>query len=77
MPESGAAFGVARSFSGRRWLLKPVDAELETALLRELSPVVARLLALRGITLAEAADYLTPRLKKFAASAVETEPSTS
>ncbi len=63
MPE--AAFGVARSFSGRRWLLKPVDAELESTLLRELPPVVARLLALRGVTLAQAADYLAPRLKKL------------
>ena len=63
MPE--AAFGVARSFSGRRWLLKPVDLELESALLRELPPVVARLLALRGVTLAQAADYLAPRLKKL------------
>lgn len=63
MPE--AAFGVARSFSGRRWLLKPVDLELESALLRELPPVVARLLALRGVPLAQAADYLAPRLKKL------------
>jgi single-stranded-DNA-specific exonuclease len=62
--EQGAAtFGVARSFTGRRWLLKTVDAELEGALLRELSPVVARLLALRGIGIAEAADYLAPKLK--------------
>ena len=63
MPEP--AFGVARSFSGRRWLLKPVDLELESALLRELPPVVARLLALRGVPLAQAADYLAPRLKKL------------
>jgi single-stranded-DNA-specific exonuclease len=62
---STPAFGVARSFTGRRWLLKPVDARLETELLREISPVLARLLALRGVTLAEAADYLVPRLKKL------------
>ena len=67
MPEGQSAplFGVARSFSGRRWLLKSVDTELESALLRELPPVVARLLALRGVTLAQAADYLAPRLKKL------------
>ncbi len=67
MPEAQSAplFGVARSFSGRRWLLKSVDTELESALLRELPPVVARLLALRGVTLAQAADYLAPRLKKL------------
>ncbi|HEY2007664.1 MAG TPA: single-stranded-DNA-specific exonuclease RecJ [Rhizomicrobium sp.] len=63
--EQGAAFGVARSFTGRRWLLKPVDTKLENELLREISPVLARLLALRGVSLAEAADYLSPRLKKL------------
>ncbi|HEU0094877.1 MAG TPA: DHH family phosphoesterase, partial [Rhizomicrobium sp.] len=31
--------------------------------MREVSPVLARLLALRGITLAQAAGYLTPKLK--------------
>ena len=65
MSESGPAFGISRSFTGRRWLLKPVNGELESALLRELSPVVARLLALRGIALAEAADYLAPKLKNL------------
>jgi single-stranded-DNA-specific exonuclease len=65
LAEQAAAFGVARSFTGRRWLLRPVDTELENQLLREISPVLARLLALRGVTLAEAADYLSPRLKKL------------
>ncbi|HEY0266546.1 MAG TPA: single-stranded-DNA-specific exonuclease RecJ [Rhizomicrobium sp.] len=60
-----AAFGVARSFTGRRWLLKTVDEAVERELLREVSPVLSRLLALRGITLADAADYLTPKLKKL------------
>jgi len=60
---SPAAFGVARSFTGRRWLIKPVDQALERELLRELPPVVARLLALRGVGLADAADYLAPKLK--------------
>jgi single-stranded-DNA-specific exonuclease len=64
--ENGAAaFGVARSFSGRRWLLKSVDEKIERELLREISPVLSRLLALRGITLAQAADYLTPKLKNL------------
>jgi single-stranded-DNA-specific exonuclease len=36
---------------------------MERELLREVSPVLARLLALRGITLAGAAGYLTPKLK--------------
>lgn len=60
-----AAFGVARSFTGRRWLLKPVDAAVERELLREISPVLARLLAIRGVTVKEAADYLAPRLKNL------------
>jgi len=46
-------------------LLKSVDERLERELLREISPVLARLLALRGITLAEAADYLAPKLKNL------------
>jgi single-stranded-DNA-specific exonuclease len=63
--EGAAAFGVARSFTGRRWLLKPVDAGLEKDLLGELPPVVARLLAVRGIGLPQAAEYLAPRLKNL------------
>ena len=59
------AFGVARSFSGRRWLLKAVDQDVERELLREISPVLSRLLALRGVTAPEAADYLTPKLKNL------------
>ena len=62
---AAAAFGVARSFTGRRWLLKSVDEAIERELLREISPVLSRLLALRGITLAQAADYLTPKLKNL------------
>lgn len=66
MQEAGpAAFGVARSFSGRRWRLKSVDPAMERDLLREISPVLARLLALRGVSMAEAADYLTPKLKNL------------
>ncbi|HET7084507.1 MAG TPA: single-stranded-DNA-specific exonuclease RecJ [Rhizomicrobium sp.] len=70
MPESpiensAAAFGVARSFTGRRWLIKPVDEALERGLLREISPVLARLLALRGVGVADAADYLAPTLRKL------------
>ena len=60
-----AAFGVARSFTHRRWLLKVVDPDIERELLREISPVLSRLLALRGISLAEAADYLAPKLKNL------------
>ena len=65
LEKGAAAFGVARSFTGRRWLLKSVDEAIERELLREISPVLARLLALRGIGIAEAADYLAPRLKNL------------
>ena len=65
LDKSTAAFGVACSFTGRRWLLKSVDEGKERELLREISPVLARLLALRGIGLAQAADYLAPKLKNL------------
>jgi single-stranded-DNA-specific exonuclease len=66
-PRPAAAFGVARSFSGRRWRLEAGDDVLARQLQQdlELSPVLARLLAARGITVAEARDYLNPTLKKF------------
>jgi single-stranded-DNA-specific exonuclease len=58
-----AAFGVARSFSGRRWHLKKVDEAAERALARVVSPVLARLLAARGVGVDGAAAYLAPKLK--------------
>jgi single-stranded-DNA-specific exonuclease len=62
-----AAFGVARSFSGRRWQLEAGDETLARQLQQELtlSPVLARILAARGIPVADAYDYLNPTLKKF------------
>ena len=72
MPEAltarpAAAFGVARSFSGRRWRLDEDDETLARRLRQDLglSPVLARLLTLRGIPADEALDYLNPTLKKF------------
>ena len=66
-PRPDAALGVARSFSGRRWHLPLGDEALSASLMRELnlSPVLARLLAARGISLADAPDYLGPTLRKF------------
>jgi single-stranded-DNA-specific exonuclease len=61
--DTSATFGVTRSFAGRRWLLKAVDETVERELLREVSPVLARLLAVRGITRQQAAGYLTPKLR--------------
>lgn len=62
-----APFGVAKSFSGRRWQLQAGDENLARQLQHELllSPVLARLLAGRGIKAAEAGDYLQPSLRKF------------
>jgi len=34
LEKNAAAFGVARSFTGRRWLIKTVDAALERDLQR-------------------------------------------
>jgi single-stranded-DNA-specific exonuclease len=64
-PEAPAAFGVAHSFTGRRWLLRPADETAERELLRSVSPVLARLLTVRGIGPAQVADYLAPRLKNL------------
>jgi single-stranded-DNA-specific exonuclease len=58
-----AAFGVARSFLGRRWILKDVSPETERALARIVSPALARLLASRGIGADAAMAYLAPKLK--------------
>ncbi len=45
--------------------MRPADGVAERELLRSVSPVLARLLTLRGIGPAEAADYLAPRLKNL------------
>jgi single-stranded-DNA-specific exonuclease len=62
-----AALGVARSFSGRRWRLESSDEDLVRQLSQTLSmpPLLARLLATRGIGIDEAADFLNPSLRKF------------
>jgi len=62
-----AAFGVARSFSGRRWRLAPVDEAAARLLAQDagLSPATARLLTARGVVPAGVQDYLHPTLKKL------------
>jgi single-stranded-DNA-specific exonuclease len=64
---SNAALGVTHSFSGRRWVLSEVGEDAERALTRaaDISPVLARLLAERGVEPGDAADYLNPTLKRF------------
>jgi len=62
-----AAFGVARSFAGRRWRLREAGEEKVRALLDagEVSPVLARILAARGIEPAALGDVLNPTLKRL------------
>jgi single-stranded-DNA-specific exonuclease len=62
-----AALGVARSFSGRRWRLESCDENLVRQLTEALTipPLLARLLAARGVTVEDAGDYLNPSLRKF------------
>ncbi|MEM7444860.1 MAG: single-stranded-DNA-specific exonuclease RecJ, partial [Pseudomonadota bacterium] len=63
----GAFLEVARSLGGRRWNLRPADDRSVRTLRQshDLDPVVARLLVARGITSAEASDYLTPTLRSL------------
>ncbi len=61
--EGAAAFGVARSFTGRRWSLTPADGEAVRALARsaEIPLVLAQLMVARGF----AAEHLDPTLKRL------------
>ncbi len=61
-----AAF-VARSFSGRRWALKPRDENAVRELMRaaDLPLVLAQLLAARGVGPGEVQDVLNPTLKRL------------
>lgn len=66
-PAPEAAFGVAHSFTGRRWHLAPVDESAVQAFARDadISPTLSRLLLARGVTAPDVFDYLNPTLKKF------------
>ena len=63
----GPALGIARSFSGRRWNFRELDEgaarKLATAI--NISETLARLLTARGVTEADAGDYLNPTLKNL------------
>ena len=65
-PAPEAAFGVARSFTGRRWRLRQQDENAVAALARDagISPGLARLLMARGVAAVDIADYLAPTLRK-------------
>ncbi|HEX3809939.1 MAG TPA: single-stranded-DNA-specific exonuclease RecJ [Rhizomicrobium sp.] len=60
------AFGVARSFSGRRWNLRAGSDDAAREIARAgISPVLARLLAARGTKPDELEDLLNPTLRRL------------
>jgi single-stranded-DNA-specific exonuclease len=67
LPSTDAAFGVARSFTGRRWLLRdaPDAATRELTLHGGLSPLLARLLSARRVGVGEVDTILNPTLKQL------------
>jgi single-stranded-DNA-specific exonuclease len=63
--EKRPAFGVTRSFSGRRWLFQAGDEAVarKLAVAANIPVALARLLAARGIGEKDVGDYLNPTLK--------------
>ncbi len=61
------AFGVSRSFSGRRWHLRAVDEERVRALTHSghITDALARILAGRGVEADALEDVLNPTLKRL------------
>jgi single-stranded-DNA-specific exonuclease len=61
------AFGVARSYSGRRWIFRDGDNEAVRALARDakISSALAQLLHARGVDAATVEDFLRPTLKRL------------
>ena len=64
-PQPATVFGVERSVCGRRWRARAVDNGDAAAIAERLAlpEIVARLLAQRGIGLAEVPNFLAPRLR--------------
>ena len=62
-----AAFGVARSLSGRRWVWRQGEDRIAFGIAQRLGvpEIVGRLLAARGIELETAADFLSPTLRSL------------
>ncbi len=60
-----ALFGVARSVTGKRWILAPGDAAraARIAAATGVEDIAARVLAARGVAPEDAAAFLTPKLK--------------
>ncbi|HEY0281897.1 MAG TPA: single-stranded-DNA-specific exonuclease RecJ [Rhizomicrobium sp.] len=58
--------GVSLSFSGRRWIVPQSDEDAIRAMAEHDIPLaLARVLAARGVSANEAADYLNPTLKRL------------
>jgi single-stranded-DNA-specific exonuclease len=66
-PHLTAFLGVERSVCGRRWRVGAADNGAAAAIAERLAlpEIVARLLAQRGIGVAEAPGFLAPRLREF------------
>lgn len=62
-----AVFGVRQSANGRAWRLRSAEPRLVAALSQrlELPEAIAHLLAGRGVTVEEAADFLNPSLRQL------------
>ena len=67
MNNPAQAFGVACSFSGRRWVLGSGDEDAARALAMRpgISLTLARIVLARGIAADDADDFLNPTLKKL------------
>ncbi|MDE8344401.1 MAG: DHH family phosphoesterase, partial [Acidocella sp.] len=59
------ALGVEKSLTGRRWVWRPVEERIGQAIAQQLGvpELVGRLLAGRGIDVAQAPDFLAPTLR--------------
>ncbi len=66
-PQASAFLGVEQSVCGRRWRVRAADDGAAAAIAERLAlpEIVARLLAQRGISVAEALGFLAPRLREF------------
>lgn len=66
-PGPDAYLGIERSLAGRRWSLRPADDRAARALEQSqaLDPLVARVLAARGIGPEQVAAFLAPTLRAF------------
>src|SRR5271165_3020388 len=64
-PPGIAAFGVARSLTGRRWIWRDAEERVGLGIAQRLGvpDMVGRLLAARGVGLEGAADFLDPTLR--------------